>query len=316
MAKTPFNDIKSEDILSAHISGIQHSINKMEEVLGMKTASVTAHALVPVADQEDATLHRKIYEGTIRNWLMNPLPVIKRNGVTVSSSEYVLSAAHGVIVFNNQQATNDVITADISHITNKSAFIEAVRQLPFVSPPGLYTSHGVSGGGYATNVSTLSNTMDAFPLLVLEPTTFDKMMFEVSTVAGTKGVMAVYTDNNSFPGTLLAQTTEINTSTIGVKEASFATGDLVLQPGLYWMTRWTDGGASFNKGLNASSAMALGDVLDASILSTVGTGPVGAVRGAAITYTGTYPATFPTLAAGSKYLYRSTYASTWIRRKP
>jgi hypothetical protein len=51
-------------------------------------------------------------------------------------------------------------------------------------------------------------------------------------------------------------------------------------------------------------------------LSTVGTGPAGAIRSGAITYNGTFPATFPVLGtSGSKYMYRSSYASVWIRRK-
>jgi hypothetical protein len=127
MAKTPYGDLKSEDILSAHISGLQHSVNKIEEVLNMKTQSVTGHTLVPVTDQDDPSLRYRIYEGTIRGWLDNPAPVIYRNGEVVPASEYVISPGHGVVVFHSQQISTDVITADFTHVIAESTRIEGVE---------------------------------------------------------------------------------------------------------------------------------------------------------------------------------------------
>ncbi len=37
MTEIHFQDLKSEGILSAHISGIQHSINKVESALNLKS---------------------------------------------------------------------------------------------------------------------------------------------------------------------------------------------------------------------------------------------------------------------------------------
>ena len=124
MAKTPFVDLGSQNILSAHISGVQHSLNKVEEVLGMKTAAKTGHVLTAVADQADATLHNFIYEGSIRNWLNVPSPVVKRNGQIVPQNEYEIQPAYGVVVFNVQQDPADEITADFTHVTNDSSVID------------------------------------------------------------------------------------------------------------------------------------------------------------------------------------------------
>jgi hypothetical protein len=312
MAKTPFVDLKSEDILSAHISGIQHAINNLENVLNMRTATKTGHVLVAVTDQDDATLHNFIYEGTIRNWIT---AVIKRGGQVVPASEYTLQAPYGAVIFKTQQNASDVITADITHVVAESKFKEAVNFLPMVGPIGSWVTHAATGGAYGTGVSTLGNTIDAFPFVVLRTTTYDKMMFEIGTVVGTKGMMGIYTDNDGFPSQFVAGTTEIDMATVGVKEAPFANGDVTLEPGMYWLARYHNGGASFNKGLPATSAIPLGDITDPAILSTVGAGPAGGVRSATVTYASAFPVTFPTIAAGSKYLYRSFYASPWIHRK-
>ncbi|HEY8414989.1 MAG TPA: hypothetical protein VIK99_04380, partial [Thermaerobacter sp.] len=117
MAQTPFRDLGSVDILAAHVSGLQHAVNKIEQVLNMRTSSVTGHVLTPVTDQDDPALRYRIYEGSIRNWLEDPAPVIRRNGQVVPSSEYVLHPAYGVVVFHQQQAANAQITADFTCVT-------------------------------------------------------------------------------------------------------------------------------------------------------------------------------------------------------
>lgn len=126
MAQTPYHDLRTEDILAAHISGIQHSINKIEQILNLKTASKTAQLLTPVTDQLDPSMHYRIYEGTDRNWLEAPAPVIKRNGTVVPSSEYIIQPAYGVVVFHVQQSPSDSITADYTYVINQSTKIESI----------------------------------------------------------------------------------------------------------------------------------------------------------------------------------------------
>ncbi|MED3647776.1 hypothetical protein P4475_13385 [Halalkalibacterium halodurans] len=128
MAQTPYSDLSSQDILSAHISGLQHDIIKIQQVLDMKTDTISHHALVPVADQDDPSLRYRIYEGTVRNWLNSPAPIIRRNGEVVSANEYAVSPAHGVVVFNQQQNANVEITADFIHVIGESDRIETLEE--------------------------------------------------------------------------------------------------------------------------------------------------------------------------------------------
>jgi hypothetical protein len=117
MPITPFKRVVSRGIYGADVSGLQDAVNKMETVLNMQTASAVNHLLQAVADQSDQSMHRLIYEGSIRNWLENPVPVIKRNGINVTPDQYALYAAQGMVIFHQPQSANAVITADFTHIT-------------------------------------------------------------------------------------------------------------------------------------------------------------------------------------------------------
>lgn len=126
MAKTPYNSLKSEDILAAHISGLQTDINKIQEVLDMKTSTRSGHSLEPVTDQEDPALRYRIYEATERNWLESPTPTIYRNGLEVPSDEYILHAPYGVVVFHEQQNSEHNITADFTHVIGGSNKVDSI----------------------------------------------------------------------------------------------------------------------------------------------------------------------------------------------
>lgn len=121
MSTTPFRAVTSREIYGADISGLQDAVNRCEHVLTLGTAAVTGHTLTAVSDQASPTLHRRIYEGTIRGWLESPAPVIRRAGAIVPTGEYTLFAAHGAIVFHAQQTAGVTITADFTHVTNVSA---------------------------------------------------------------------------------------------------------------------------------------------------------------------------------------------------
>ncbi|MBM7717202.1 hypothetical protein JOC94_004227 [Bacillus thermophilus] len=127
MAKTPYKDLSSESILSAHISGLQHDINKLQEVLNLQVATATNHRLRPVIDQDDPALRYRIYEGSVRNWLNNPAPIVYRNGQEIPANEYIIQPAYGVVVFERQQSANDVITADFTHIVSESKTINDIN---------------------------------------------------------------------------------------------------------------------------------------------------------------------------------------------
>lgn len=353
VATTPYFDLSSEDILSAHISALQANINKLESVLDLVTTQVTGHVMNPVADQTDQTLRYKIYEGVDRNWLTSPSPIIYRNGTVVNSSEYTLHAAQGAIVFLNQQKSTDAITYDATIITGNSNLLNNLSQgvatnttniqtntsniskntLVTNNVPGTlwqapqtYMTHTVSSwlstvgaATLATAVSSGVNNMDAFPFVVTEPSTFDKMRINIGTgSASGLGLMAVYSNVNNYPGVLLAKTNEFSTVATGVQEVPFASGDLVLQPGKYWIVRWQSQSISLNDGLAANMAIPIGDSTDATIMDNGGSGAVMACCGVRVTITynaANLPTTFWTLAQGAKYLKRTAYGSVWIRRK-
>lgn len=348
---TPYFDLHSEDILSAHISALQHNINKLETVLDLITTPKTGQPLNAVADQTDQTLRYKIYEGVDRNWLTSPTPAIYRNGTLVNPSEYTLHAAQGAVVFLNQQLATDAITGDYTMITGNSNILNTLASeistnttnissnaanvsknissitglsLPYAFIIGNYYTHTISAGTFATGVGCGQNNLDAYPFIVPQTAVFDKMRYNISTLSGTKAIMAIYSDNGSgFPGTLLAKTGEIDTSTAtgttGVKEMPFASGDLTLQPGLYWLVKWNDGFIAVNDGLTNSCAISLGDTLDTTKITLPDANiPTNGALIGGIRYTATYgalPSTFPSFTGGSRYLKRGTYPSPWIHRK-
>ncbi|MEK5205231.1 hypothetical protein NST55_28725 [Bacillus sp. FSL R10-2789] len=124
MAKTPYVDLTTEDILSAHVSGLAHSVNKIEEALNMKTKDAAGIPLKAVSNQDDVSLQYRIYEGNVRNWTK---AVIKRNGTVVPTAEYMIQQAFGVIVFHSAQSSSDVVSADVTHIEAASTRLESIE---------------------------------------------------------------------------------------------------------------------------------------------------------------------------------------------
>lgn len=156
MSITPFQQVTSREIYGADISGLQDAVNRCESVLGLGTAAVTGHAMLAVNDQLDTTAHRRIYEGTIRGWLLSPAPVIRRGGVVVSAAEYLLLAAQGTVVFHVQQTEGAIITADFTHVTNVSALTG------HATAPAPHSGHETPAGAQAkvdvhANLTTAHN---------------------------------------------------------------------------------------------------------------------------------------------------------------
>lgn len=127
MANTPYERLGSEDILSAHVNGIQYSIGNIETALELGTAQVTGARLSPVVDMEDSSLRYRIYEADKRGWLKTPAPVIYRGGTIVSPDEYTLQPAYGVIVFTVQQPASAVITASFTHVAGDSERLKEIE---------------------------------------------------------------------------------------------------------------------------------------------------------------------------------------------
>ncbi|NNU87945.1 hypothetical protein AB4J90_11875 [Geobacillus thermodenitrificans] len=293
MAQTPYRDLTSQDILAAHISGLQHDINKMQAVLEMQTAQETGHVLTPVADQDDPTIRYRIYEGTIRNWLDNPAPVIYRNGVQVDPSEYEISPAHGVVVFHEQQNLNDTIAADFTYITNVSAWrqsidgsigsIPSLQQAvdqhslllannpagvePFYPLSGTYVSHfrrdynplnadgtaNVNSHVPAFQILVYGNTIDAFPFPLPTKTRFNKAAMKLNSASTDVPLRIGIYRDNGLRPSELL----FQSPVITIPAAGgwgMVDIDLELEPGFYWIARH-DGATAYYDGLNQVSAI-------------------------------------------------------------
>ena len=267
MAQTPFKRIESREIYGADISGLQDAINKMEAVLDMLTTSVTNHSLLAVSDQPEPALHRRIYEGTIRNWLETPVPVIRRDGVVVSPAEYILYAAQGMIVFNQQQALGVGITADFTHIRAESplsghvgagggvhsaashaaaGFMSATDKVVFDAWSELYLSQRQIGRYMGSNITggtetmtVAANQVDVTNFYLPFTMTFDRIMVRVLTAVAGNCRIGVYASDPAtfYPTIRLLNAGIVTTGTTGDRELTI---NLTLTRGWYWLARLHD----------------------------------------------------------------------------
>ena len=111
-------NLPSREIYAGDIAGLRAGIQRIESMVGGSDSwEDRTISLVPVTDQVDSTLHRRIYEPASladRGWIpgtMGMPPEIFRNGVSVFTAEYTLHPADGFVVFHAQQAVNAIITA-------------------------------------------------------------------------------------------------------------------------------------------------------------------------------------------------------------
>lgn len=260
MANTPYNNVGSQDILSAHINGLASGIGNIEKILDLKTEVATNLALSPLNDMSDIDLKHRIYEGSVRNWLSTPTPIVKKNGLVVNEGDYSIQEGFGVVVFNNQLTANDVVTVDVTYVKDASNKIEQIENdiVALQGNPGVlappqsifqhdkaYLTHSKSGylpKSVCASIGSASNSIELFPLFVRETTTVNEVSIRLSAdhTATTAWVMVgIYNDNGSnYPGSLRTQTGKItcstaNTSVVGQLDENV--GEVTLQPGLHWM---------------------------------------------------------------------------------
>lgn len=338
MATSQWRDLTTEDILSAHISGLSHSVKKFEETLNMKTAQAT-FMLLPVTDQEDLSLRYRIYEGQHRNWTDFS---ITRNGETVDSAEYVAQPAFGVIVFLSPQAQTDVIEVTATYISNQSSVIEginssistietdieALKGTDSYVQPGYFNLSTETGKRYSNlrpglnpdakiaepfdNVLMSMLRLDAMPMILTETTTITKMSITFNAASPTaNNLLGIYSNKNvAEPDKLLAETGVIRH---GVSEREVLVGNLLspvtLEPGVYWLVRWHNdavrlSGHLFDPLVHNAINPPSESVTDA------GAGfedwlACGVRSQVSTGYISKLPATFPAIGPDAKYLIRS-----------
>jgi hypothetical protein len=124
--KTNWQDPKTSEIMSSHISGLQESVRKIEDVLGMSTQSESNVILSEVYVSE---LDRyRIYQAPegLRNWLSLPTPIVKVNGTQVYDG-FTIDYGGGAVIFDPSLIGTDIVKADFIHIINVSESLEDIR---------------------------------------------------------------------------------------------------------------------------------------------------------------------------------------------
>ena len=127
MAKTNWQDPKTGEIISPQISGLQEAVGKLEDSIGMDTVSETGIPLTEVFISNDDRY--RIFqppEGK-RNWVNDPVPVIKKNGIIISS-DFWIEYGGGAVVFTTPVTDSDVLTADATYTKRKTgALSKSIR---------------------------------------------------------------------------------------------------------------------------------------------------------------------------------------------
>lgn len=353
MAKTPYTDLTTQDILSAHISGLSHSVNKIEEVLNMSTDTATI-TLTPVANQDDLSLRYRIYEGSIRNWTAF---TVKRNGNIVPAAEYVAQPAFGVVVFNAQQNESDQISVDITYIDESSTRIETIesnisdlqtdvtdlnnnitdleadisdfqskllvhgygQQFPLngQKTTWLNVMPGKTAADLvpATNILMAAGTIDAYPIFIETRTTISRMRVDLnSTSAAATMILGIYKDKDAQPGELVASTAAFARS-IGENIVDLA-APITLDVGIYWVARYQSAGIRLD-GHSWNNQVHINFApVNGALMN--GTGDIIGVRSSSLgTGLTTLPDPFPAVGAGasdSKYLARTDLGTVYALR--
>ncbi|MDK2793482.1 MAG: hypothetical protein PWP75_110 [Caldanaerobacter sp.] len=120
--KTNWQDPKTSEIRSTQISGLQEAIGKIEDILDVQLEAETNVPLTEVYISE--TDRYRIYQAPEgkRNWAASPAPVIKKNGVQITSG-FTIDYGGGAIILSPAATSTDVFTADITYIKNASTAI-------------------------------------------------------------------------------------------------------------------------------------------------------------------------------------------------
>lgn len=119
MAKTNWQDPKTSEIQSSHISGLQEATGKLEESIGLESVAETGIPLTEVfISNDDRYRVFQAPEGK-RNWLLSPAPVIYQNGVVMTGG-FTIDYGGGALILNTNGTSANIFTADATY-TKKDA---------------------------------------------------------------------------------------------------------------------------------------------------------------------------------------------------
>ena len=112
--KTNWQDPQTSEIRSTHIAGLMDAIGKIEDVLDLQLQAETGVPLTEVYISEQDRY--RIYQAPAgkRNWASSPAPVIKKNGIVISSG-FTIDYGGGAIIVSPSATSTDTFTADVSY---------------------------------------------------------------------------------------------------------------------------------------------------------------------------------------------------------
>lgn len=124
MSKTNWQDPGSSEILSTHISGLQEAVGKIEDAIGLQTVAETNVPLTEVYISD--TDRYRIYQAPVgkRNWVASPAPVIKKNGVQITSG-FTIDYGGGAIILSPAASSSDTFTADVTRVNSSHSITPA-----------------------------------------------------------------------------------------------------------------------------------------------------------------------------------------------
>lgn len=237
-------NLPSREIYAGDIAGLRAGIQRIESMVGGSDSwEDRTISLVPVTDQVDSTLHRRIYEPASladRGWIpgtMGMPPEIFRNGVSVFTDEYTLHPADGFVVFHAQQAVNAIITAAVRVPAGQAALLARLPVPSNIRPAGMMLSPAITGEAHVA-VTLPANTQILLPFAVHRRSTIDRCAVRVETgVSGTiwAGIYDASGDTH-YPSRRRWHSAGLSTATAGpwLLPTDAASG-LVLEPGLHWL---------------------------------------------------------------------------------
>lgn len=114
MAKTNWQDPKTGEIISPHISGLQEAVGKLEESIGMESKFEEDISMSEVFISNDDRC--RIYQAPEgkRNWLSSPTPIVKKNG-DIITDDFSIDYGGGAIIFTTPLSSSDNLTADVAY---------------------------------------------------------------------------------------------------------------------------------------------------------------------------------------------------------
>ena len=115
MSYVNWQDPGTREIRSTDISGLQEIVSKLERSVGMETVSETDIPLTEVyISENDRWRIFQAPEGK-RNWVSEPAPVIKRDGVPIDIG-FVIDYGAGAIILATNDTKKHTYTADATYI--------------------------------------------------------------------------------------------------------------------------------------------------------------------------------------------------------